>query len=72
MASWVPPLAPDDINPKRIEAEARRLVHAAKRCTPGVGTPKFPTPWDRAHAEIDVMLDRWLLVKSFAADDDVA
>lgn len=63
------PVADDTPDLARIEAELIGLVHAAKRCIPVVGTPEFRTPWDRAHAEIDRLLDQHALVASFVADE---
>jgi hypothetical protein len=36
-----------------IRGDLKILSFKAQREMPRVGTPRYPTPWDRLHAEID-------------------
>jgi hypothetical protein len=39
-----------------LRGDLKILSYKAKREMPRVGTPRYPTPWDRLHAAIDAKL----------------
>lgn len=46
-----------DETPEEIKEALGHQTYRSKRCFPKVGTPEFPTDWDKAHGRINDYLD---------------
>lgn len=54
----------DDTPQAEIEECLTHLCHRAKREVPKVGDAEHPTQWDKAHGQMDAVLDDWLRIRA--------